>query len=154
MIRFPKYRNQKIEHDGRSFASKLEAAVYQILKLREKAREIDIVNHQDHVYLTKSRIHYIPDFRIFDYKLNDFAWVEAKGFETTDWRIKKNLWSFYGPGRLEIYRGSDKKPFLDETIDIKESDCTVQCPACNHKFSGGINDSFGSAKNLAKPTTD
>jgi hypothetical protein len=72
-MRFQKYRNQKVQHDGHSFASKLEAAVYQLLKIREKAGEIEIVNHQDHVYLTQARINYIPDFRIFDHKLDDFV---------------------------------------------------------------------------------
>ena len=150
-MRFPKYRNQKVQYDGHSFASKLEAAVYQTLKLREKAREIDITNCQQHVYLTQARIPYIVDFRIFDYSINDFAYVEAKGFETPEWRIKKKLWSYYGPGQLEIYRGSEKKHFLDETLKVKESDHTVQCPACNHRFTGGTHDSKPSPENMAKP---
>lgn len=149
-MRFPKYRNQKVTYEGHSFASKLEAAVFQILKLRQTAKEIEIVKHQDHKYLSQARIQYIPDFKIFDYRVNDFVWVEAKGFETPEWRIKKRLWSFYGPGRLEIYKGSDKKPFLDETVSIKEHDNTVQCPACNHRFTGGINDNTASAEDLAK----
>lgn len=153
MTYFPKYKNHKVQYDGHNFASKLEAAVYQILKLREKAREIDIVNYQSHVYLTKARVHYIPDFRIFDYKINDFAWVEAKGFETPEWRIKKRLWGHYGPGQLEIYRGSEKRPFLDETIKIKENEDTIQCPACNHRFTGGTNDSNTSSEAVGEPTT-
>jgi hypothetical protein len=150
-MRFPKYRNQKVQHDGHSFASKLEAAVYQILKLREKAGEIEIVNHQDHVYLTQARINYIPDFRIFDHKLDDFVWVEAKGFETPEWRIKKKLWGYYGPGHLQIYRGSEKRPFLDETVTLRETELTIQCPSCNHKFNGGINDTHSSVENLGTP---
>lgn len=150
-MRFPKYRNQKVSHDGHSFASKLEAAVYNILKLREKAKEIEVVQHQPHVYLTQARIHYIPDFRIFDYKKNDFVFVEAKGFETPEWRIKKKLWSFYGPASLEIFRGSDKKPFLDEVINQKEHDRTIQCPSCNHRFTGGNDDIKPGDENLAKP---
>lgn len=154
MIRFPKYRNKKVQHEGHSFASKLEAAVYQVLKLRQKAGEIDIIKHQDYVYLSQARIPYIVDFKIFDWKLGDFSWVEAKGFETPEWRIKKRLWSYYGPGPLEIYRGSEKKPFLDEVLHLKEHDNTIQCPACNHKFSGVMNDSAASDETVAKPTAD
>lgn len=154
MIRYPKYRNQKVTYDGHSFASKLEAAVFQILKLREKAKEIEIVQHQAHTYLTKARIHYIPDFKIFNYKINDFAYVEAKGFETPDWKNKLKLWDYYGPAQLEIYRGSSNRPFLDEVRTIKESNCMIQCPSCNHKFTGGMNDSDASTKALGKPATN
>lgn len=113
-----KYRNVKQELDGRSFASKLEAAVFTILKSRENAGELDIIQQQDHVYLTSARILYIPDFvcRIRAGEENKLLWIEAKGFQTPEWRIKKRLWKFYGPGILEIYTGSHTRPQLTETI--------------------------------------
>jgi len=133
-----KYRAQKVSHDGRSFASKLEAAVYNLLKLREKAGEIEILQAQSHVYLTKSRIHYIPDFKIFDKELNETIWVEAKGVETATWRIKKKLWEFYGPGRLEIYRGKYTKVIRDDVVHNRSSgEDAVHCPKCDHIFTSG-----------------
>lgn len=153
MRSYQKFRAQKVSHDGRNFSSKLEAAVYNLLKLREKAKEIEIVDHQAHVYMTKARVHFIPDFRVFDYKLNDFVYVEAKGVELPPWRIKRSLWPWYGPGRLEVYKGSHHKVFLHEVLDNKsDPKDSIQCPACNHIFTGGIHDIRSGDENLAKTT--
>jgi hypothetical protein len=111
-----KLGNTKVNYDGHSFQSKLEAAVYQILKLRERAGEIKVLQTQDHVYLSDARIGYIPDFKCLDLKTNEEFWVEAKGYEAPVWPIKKKLYKSYGPGKLEIWKGSYIKPFLDETI--------------------------------------
>jgi len=106
-----KYRNNKVELDGRSFASKLEASVYCLIKPA-------VVQCQDHVYLTDARILYIPDFKCTTFD-GTFYWVEAKGLETTDYRIKRRLWQHYGPGDLHIYKGSAARPFLHEIIKVK-----------------------------------
>lgn len=111
-----KYGAKKVEHHaGYSFGSKLEAAVYNILYLLQKAGEIKEIQVQDSVYLTDAEILYKPDFRVtcpdgFVY------WVEAKGFETPEWRIKRRLWMKYGPGELQIWMGSASKPYLKEKI--------------------------------------
>lgn len=155
MMNFQKYRAKRISHDGRNFSSKLEKAVFELLKLREKAKEIEIVKQQDHVYLTKADIHYIPDFKIFDYKLDDFVWVEAKGVELAPWRIKRRLWPFYGPGRLEVYKGSYNKITLHEVLDNKsDGDDAITCPACNHTFTGGTNDRFASDETVAESSAN
>lgn len=136
MTRLQKFGAKKVSHDGRTFHSKLEAAVYEFLKLREKCGEIEILSTQAHTYLTKSRIHYIPDFKIYDKMLDEVVYVEAKGVETPTWRIKKRLWEFYGPGRLEIYKGKYTKIFRDEVIGNRSSgEDSVVCPACNHLFT-------------------
>lgn len=110
----PKYGNTRASLDGRSFGSKLEAAVYQELRLREKVGDLIFVQQQDHVYLTDARIHYIPDFLCID--KGEKFWVEAKGMETPEWRLKLKLWRVYGPGRLEIYKGSHLRPKLVEVV--------------------------------------
>ena len=115
-----KYGSHKVTYQGHSFASKLEAAVYQILMLRMRAKEIDSIQCQDHVYLTLARISYIADFRCVDSK-GDTFWVEAKGFPTPEWAIKKKLWKFYGEGRLELWTGSHRSPKLTEEIIPRES---------------------------------
>lgn len=111
-----KYQNVKTEVSGLSFSSKLEASVFQILMLREKAGEIQFIQTQDHVYLTHARVLYIPDFKCRDLKTGNDFWVEAKGFETPKWPIIKKLWQFYGPGTLEIWMGHHIRPSLVKTI--------------------------------------
>lgn len=106
---------------GFSHRSQLEISVCQMLQLRERAGEIKIMQHEDHVYLTLARIGYIPDFRCQYLGTGETFWVEAKGFPNDRWPMKKKLWKFYGPGPLEIWRGSAARPFLDETIIPKHS---------------------------------
>ncbi len=116
-----KFGNQRVTNGSYSFASKLEASVYTMLKARENSDEIQILQVQDHVYLTKARIHYIPDFKCMDKKTNEVFWVEAKGYANDRWPMKKKLWKFYGPGKLEIWKGTHLRPYLDEVVEV-ESD--------------------------------
>lgn len=116
-----KYGSSKVEYDNQSFASKFEAALYQWLKLRELNGEIRDVKCQETIYLTNARIIYKPDFSYVDIKSDKKIWAESKGFETSDWRIKRRLWEHYGPGPLEIYKGSAKNFQLHETLTPKAS---------------------------------
>jgi hypothetical protein len=109
------WNNKKVSHVGFSFASKLEAAVYDILKSDALIKEIQ---PQDIVYLTDARILYKPDFKCLGQLANVF-WVEAKGYETPEWRIKRRLWMHYGPGPLYIYMGSHTRPTLKEVLSPK-----------------------------------
>ena len=108
--------------DGYHFSSKLEAAVYQMLKLRMKAKEIDSIQMQDHIYLTDAKIGYTPDFRCTTHDGEEF-WVEAKGFANDRWAMKKKLWKFYGPGKLEIWGGTYRNPqLMEEIIPVKKKE--------------------------------
>lgn len=112
-----KYGARRLQtHDGRSFASKLESSLYDQLKLREKAGEIRDLECQVKVYLTDAEIGMIPDFRFFEIKTNSLVYAEAKGFQTPEYRIKRKLWKFYGPGKLEVWGGSYKSLKLVEVI--------------------------------------
>lgn len=111
-----KYRAKRVNYDGQNFASKLEASVYQLLKLREKAGEIEILASQETVYLTAARIAYKPDFTIRDKVTDLLVYVEAKGLSTPVWAIKKRLWEHYGAANLEIWKGKYNRPYLDEVI--------------------------------------
>lgn len=113
-----KFGNTKVQYDGFTFGSKLEASVYQYLKLREKAGELQIVQLQDHVHLMCPTL-YIPDFKCVDLKTGEFFWVEAKGFANDRWPAKKRGWKNSGPGRLEIWTGTHQRPTLSETITPK-----------------------------------
>lgn len=107
---------KKVTHAGMNFGSKLEAAVYDILLLRERAGELAEIKTQQHVYLTAARIDYIADFSFWCHRTNAQVWCEAKGIETPVWRIKRRLYKHYGPGALEVWQGNYRKPFLKETI--------------------------------------
>lgn len=112
-----KYKNVKVERPGgMSFASKLEAALFDELHLREKAGEIKDLRDQVSVYLTDARIQYIVDFEYYDLREDQTVWAEAKGFETPVWKIKKRLWKCYGPGRLDVYRARSGAPLLTESV--------------------------------------
>ena len=98
------------------FPSKLEKSVYDILLTQEKLGIICEIKRQDCVSLTRADIRCKIDFSYVNTKSGDKRYVEAKGFETDRWKIIKKLWKYYGSGALEIYKGTYKKIFLDETI--------------------------------------
>lgn len=111
-----KYKNKETKASGRSFSSKGEAGCFQMLELMERAGQIEILQAQDHVYLTDARILYIADFKIFDKEIGQTVWIEYKGFETDVWRIKRRLWIHYGPGQLRVYKGYGDRLRITETI--------------------------------------
>lgn len=119
-----KYGAKRTELAGRSFASKLEASVYALLLLREKAGEIAEIECQVQVALTAAGIIYKPDFRFIRTADARACFAEAKGFETPEWRIKLRLWKVYGLGPLELWKGSAARPVLVDTINpigVKEA---------------------------------
>jgi hypothetical protein len=117
-----KYSNKKVEHAGHWFDSKLEAALYDLLVLRERAGEIRDLSHQPGtVFLSAARIQYRPDFRFTNCASGEVEYAESKGYPDAKWPLKKKMWRFYGPGKLEIWMGSYRSPKLVETIIPKES---------------------------------
>lgn len=109
---YSKYR--AIKSGG--FASKLEHSVHRTLLLEQAAGLIRIEALQPNVLLSRAQIKYIPDFKIFDLNLNETVFVEAKGFETPEWRIKLKLWRAYGPGILRIVKGSAQRIYISEVV--------------------------------------
>lgn len=116
-----KFKSQKVSYDNYTFASKLEASLYHMLKLREKSGEISDIKCQETIYMTLARIIYKPDFSFIDNKTNTKIFAESKGFETNSWRIKRRLWEYYGAGNLEVWRGSYTRPYLHEIISVRQS---------------------------------
>lgn len=127
-----KFGNIETIVDGIKFSSKLEAAVYQMLELRRKSGEFSTLQIQDHLYLTRARIGYIADFKCSGASILPF-WVEPKGRENDRWPIKKKLFKYYGPGVLEIWKGTYNKPYLDEVI--KPSQTHEVCPHCKNTIN-------------------
>jgi hypothetical protein len=121
MKRVNKYKSKRVDYDYHNFASKLEASLYQWLKLREKNGEISDIRSQETVYLTKARIIYKPDFSYTDNKTKERIYAESKGIETPEWRIKRRLWQHYGVGKLEVYKGKYDNFKLSETLVVLDS---------------------------------
>lgn len=116
---FPKrkFGNFKVKnHHGYSFDSKLETAVFDLLKLMEKAGEVRDIRVKPNVFLTRSRIRMIPDFGCFHIEMDRDVYVEAKGYATDVWAIKKKLFKHYGDRPLLIYAGTYKSPKFVEMI--------------------------------------
>lgn len=112
-----KYGNKKVEHAGLWFDSQLEKALFDLLSLKQRAGEIrDLAHHPGTVYLSEARVQYRPDFRFTNCENEEVEYAESKGFETSDWRIKRRLWQSYGPGKLYIYKGSAGRLKLAETL--------------------------------------
>lgn len=119
-----KYNARKAKSlDGRTYHSALEAQLNSLLMLEERAGKIKILKRQQRVafWLEGIKIcEYWPDFTVQDLTSGEVYWVEAKGMETSDYRIKKNLWLAGGPGRLQVFKGSYKAPILAEEIIPKK----------------------------------
>lgn len=112
-----KYGNKKVEHAGRTFDSKLETGLFDLLSLKERAGSIRNLKHQPgSVFLSKARIQYRPDFSWESCETDIQEWGESKGFETPEWRIKRKLWGAYGPGKLFIWIGSAAHLTLKEVL--------------------------------------
>jgi hypothetical protein len=101
------------------FASKLEHAVYQNLKLQERAGIYTDVQCQVAVTMTRAQIRYVVDFSAVSIATGEIIYLEAKGHATDAYAIKKKLWEHYGPGRLEIWGGVWTRPYLVEVITVK-----------------------------------
>ena len=114
-----KFKSVKTQVSGIWFASKFEALIYQQLLLQQRAGIYTEIKCQDTLHLTDARIIYKPDFKCTKPD-GTFEWIEAKGFETPEWRLKLKLWKHYGPGPLVVYKGSTSKGFTIETITPKQ----------------------------------
>ena len=110
-----------IRNEG--FSSKLEKAVYIKLKDREILGEVTDIKMQQTVRLhdlaTGEVRNWKVDFSCVDRATGQTIYVEAKGFEDREYIRKRNMWRKNPPGRLEIWRGTHRRPRLVEVIDPK-----------------------------------
>lgn len=103
------------------FSSGLENAVYCLLKQRERDGEISEIECQSTVVFIegsrKEKIAWRVDFSFLNLSTGKRDYCEAKGMETDLYKIKLKLWRYFKPGRLEIWKGSASRPYLDEVIE-------------------------------------
>lgn len=100
---------------GDGFPSKLEAAVYQILLLKQKAGLIRDLWRQHSLHLIAG-INWKVDFSYVNVETGEGEFAEAKGVETETYRLKLKLYRKFGTAKLLIYKGSYYKPYLHEII--------------------------------------
>lgn len=106
---------------GNSHRSKLELSVCHLIWLRERAGELKLLQHEDHIRLSGWYL-YIPDFKCLDLATGEEFWIEAKGGQGNDrWPSTKKGWRHAGPGRLEVWKGTHVRPVLDEVITPRTS---------------------------------
>lgn len=88
---------------GRCYASKAEMEYAVLLaSTRTWTRE------QPVVLLGPSQIRYVPDFAVYG-DTEDPIYIDIKGMETPEFKLKKKLWAAHGPGNLHIVKKSGKK---------------------------------------------
>ena len=99
-----KYRNQKINADGKEFDSQLEYARYRQLKLLERAGEIKNLRLQVKFLLqpkykkngkTIKEILYIADFTYYDVRKGKMIIEDTKGYRTEIYKLKKKILMFF-----------------------------------------------------------
>lgn len=95
-VRYGKYNAQHTQYNDYTYASKFEAAVAAELDIRKNAGEIIDWDRQFKVEMWACDSHGTPklkkthkiDFRVHELD-GSYTLLEAKGFETQDWRDRK-----------------------------------------------------------------
>ena len=100
--------------------SKLEEAVYALLKVREEKGEISDIQRQQSVELQggsrETRISWRADYTYIRNSTGERICVEAKGFPTEVWKLKLKMIRFKRI-KTEIWAGTYTRPFLQEVIE-------------------------------------
>lgn len=119
-----KYNAKRVDIEGETYRSGLEAEVHAYLKLLERAGEIKNIRREVPIRLTPSVSHKL-DYVVFDVKRGIDIGIECKGFEEGQWLVKKNLYKDFGPFPLQIWMKKGGKVFIFKEIpagkyEIKE----------------------------------
>jgi len=105
-FRRSKYRAKAVVFDGKRFASRKEAARYQVLKLMEKSGKIYGLICQPRFELQPGfekngekfrSITYVADFSYQQIGKTDMVIEDAKGFATEVFKLKRKLFEYRYP---------------------------------------------------------
>lgn len=122
-----KYNSTKIELDGHVFDSKAEAKYYEVLTLKQNNEEILFFRLQPRYELQESfkksgklhrKIEYVADFEIHHLD-GSIETIDVKGFETTDFSIKRKLFEKKFPHKLTLWAFSQIDGGWIELDDLK-----------------------------------
>jgi hypothetical protein len=105
-----KYKQARATLRGESFPSKLEAAVFEILRLRVAAGQLDMLTRYDKVSFLDGFVSWSIDFWAIETKTSSPVWIEAKGYKCQKWRLFEKVWKDRGPGKLVLYMGDYRNP--------------------------------------------
>jgi hypothetical protein len=97
-----KFFAKKTSVDGIIFSSKLEAKWYSIIKNMKESGQVLFFLRQVPFHLPGNII-YRADFMLFFADGSVEIW-ESKGFETTDWKIKKRLVEAQYPIKIKVVK--------------------------------------------------
>ncbi len=75
-----------------------------------------VIEDRQEVHLLGRRILIIPDFCAEEYPTWELVYFEAKGFSQATWVLKRKVWEYCGPAKLYVYKGSERRVYLDQTI--------------------------------------
>ena len=105
---YNKYNRKRVQdNDGYWYDSIAERdyAVDVLLPLQQSGHISDLTR-QEMIKLSAANIGYKPDFSYTENGRR--VYVDVKGFETPEFRLKARLWRAYGPGPLRIVKRAGK----------------------------------------------
>lgn len=105
MKRFHKFNAKRTEINGIKFSSLLESKYYQYLNLLIKSGEVVFFLRQVPFHLPGG-IKYVVDYQIFNSD-GSCKFVDVKGFETSEFKIKKRIVESLYPIEIEIVKKGD-----------------------------------------------
>lgn len=111
MMRREKYNRKRVRAaDGYWYDSIAEKDYAEILLALEKSGAISNIRRQEMIKLSAANIGYKPDFSYTE--AGRRIYVDVKGFETPEFRLKARLWRAYGPGPLRIVKRGKNGGFV------------------------------------------
>jgi len=115
-----KYKQTRTTIRNESFPSKLEGAVFELLRLRVAAGELDMLTRYEKVSFLDGFVSWSIDFWAIETKTNTPVWIEAKGMKCQKWKLFEKVWKDRGPGKLVLYMGDYRNPTEMPPIIPKE----------------------------------
>ena len=132
----PRYKSRKVKRSWGEADSGTEGDYYELLMLREQAGDIKNLQRQVTVplHIGKYR-HMRVDFRYFDNYLGEMVWDEYKGHETTEWKLKRDMWAAWGPGLYRVTRKIQGN--FEHFLEIRPNPKPELVEAVNRAAKGG-----------------
>jgi hypothetical protein len=97
-----KFNAKAVEDEGHRFSSKKEHRYYRQLLLLQKAGIVSFFLRQVPFHLPGG-VKYVTDFQIF-YTDGEITFVDVKGFETSEFKMKKKMVEALYPIQIEVVK--------------------------------------------------
>ncbi|HXK00735.1 MAG TPA: DUF1064 domain-containing protein [Buchnera sp. (in: enterobacteria)] len=103
--KFHKFKAKPINNNGLKFSSTLEYNYYNYLNLLIKSGEVVFFLRQVPFHLPGG-VKYVTDYQVF-YSDGMCRFIDIKGFETSEFKIKKRIVESLYPVEIEIIKKGD-----------------------------------------------